>query len=80
MTLLVFKNGVQVTCCPKCKSDEYYVEVIVSGRTSWRRNLATGKESDNTGFWDHVDTKELKTAFCGQCFEKLGIVKDGPAA
>lgn len=73
---LVFKNGAQITCCPKCNSDEYYVEVIVSGRSAWRRNLTTGATADNTGFWDHVDTKELKTAFCGECHEKLGFVKE----
>lgn len=25
---------------------------------------------------NYVDTKELKTAFCGECLEKLGSVKE----
>lgn len=78
MKLLVFKNGVQVTCCPKCESGSYYVETIVSGRSAWHRQLATGENNDNTEFWQHVDTKELKTAFCSNCFEKLGAVKEAP--
>jgi hypothetical protein len=76
LKLLVFKSGVQITCCPKCESDVFYVEVVVSGRSSWRRSLVTGENDDNTEFWQHFDTKELKTAFCGNCSEKLGSVKD----
>lgn len=76
MKLLVFKGGSQVTCCPKCGSDDYYVEVIVSGRSGWHRSLVSGESSDNIGFWDHVDQKVLKTAFCTDCFEKLGTVRN----
>ena len=78
MARLVFKQGKQVTACPHCGSDIYQVAVIFSGRGGYHRNLADGSAADNSGLHDGCNYKELKAAFCADCQEPIGMVRDVP--
>jgi len=62
--------------CPHCGEDAgYYLRVIYSGQgTAWYEY--DGSPGNNTHMHDGVSYRELKTAFCAQCHEKVGMVKN----
>lgn len=59
--------------CPYCGYDEYYVRATVSGTTSVFYRF-DGSIGDNTHMWDYVQTREQKTAYCGNCQRKIGKI------
>ncbi|EMT0530669.1 hypothetical protein WMB34_004312 [Enterobacter kobei] len=67
------KSGIKN--CPHCGYDEFYVRATVSGSTSVFYNF-NGNYGDNTHMWDPVKMVEKKTAYCGNCQKRLGIVQE----
>ncbi|WP_025154741.1 hypothetical protein [Morganella morganii] len=60
--------------CPYCGYEEFYVRATVSGSISVFYRF-DGEDGDNTHMWDYVKTKEKKTAYCGNCQKRIGMVQ-----
>lgn len=63
-----------LSACPYCGCEQFYVRATVYGTTSVFYRF-DGEPGDNTHMWDYVQTREQKTAFCGECQRKLGVTE-----
>jgi hypothetical protein len=68
-------NGKEMKECPDCGYDEYYVICRMSGIGECHSRF-DGGEADNTHLHDPLTYTENKTAYCGDCRKRLGIIED----
>lgn len=63
-----------ITNCPYCGNDEYYVYFTVSGKSSYNYKLGTNEPGySNSDIWDGIYMKEQRTMYCNECHKKIGI-------
>lgn len=82
----VFNGRNIVTECPNCGNSEYYVCVIIKGKSSCNYRLDGrdryidyhGNEQTvyNGQLYETLTHREQKSAYCNQCYIKLGLVKE----
>lgn len=65
----------ELTECPYCGHDEYYLKEIFSGRGQWNYRF-DGGDADNSHYWDSCNVKTLKTMYCYECNKRIGVKKD----
>lgn len=62
--------------CPYCGNDEYYIKLRYSGKGICRYRF-DGEEADNEDLYDNVgDTLIGKFAYCAGCDKKIFRVKE----
>ena len=60
-----------ITECPYCGYDEYYIKQYIKGKLSYYKRF-DGKEADNSDMYDYLDAKNIsKYAWCGWCHKRL---------
>lgn len=79
MQVLVFNGDKQVKECPHCGGGVFYVAIFFSGKSVYHRNIVDGTEACNSELHDGCVYKEQKTAYCSDCYERIGMVRDVPA-
>lgn len=63
----------ELTQCPHCGSDEYYVRYQYSGRGKYARRYDRGTDSDNSGMYDKLVMTPGKRAYCIDCDQPVAI-------
>lgn len=60
-----------ITCCPYCGSEEYYIKQQASGKMLWRMRF-DGAEADNSTYYESLDVKRRSNyAWCSECGKRL---------
>ena len=47
-----------ITECPYCGYDEYYIKQYIKGKLSYYKRF-DGKEADNSDMYDYLDAKDI---------------------
>jgi hypothetical protein len=63
----------ELTCCPHCGGDTYYVRLKVTGVIRENHRF-DGTRADNTGMWDDTRTRQMKTIWCADCDKPIAKV------
>ncbi|MHA6079840.1 hypothetical protein ACVSML_26705 [Pseudomonas aeruginosa] len=62
----------ELTMCPHCGADEYYVRYTYSGRGIYARSYSGDNSCvDNSGMYDKLVMKPGKRAFCVDCHKPV---------
>lgn len=72
------RSGENLSECPYCGSDEYYVITYYRGRGAYHFRF-DGEMADNSQMYDCLSARMCTTAFCGNCQKRLGTtVREQP--
>lgn len=62
----------ELTACPYCGADEFYVQYVYSGTGAYYRRYDGEQEGvDNSGMHDKLMMKPGKRAFCVDCHKPV---------
>ena len=65
------KISANITCCPYCGSEEYYIKQSFKGTCNYYMRF-DGKEADNGEMWENSSIKNTsKYARCSNCNKRL---------
>lgn len=60
-----------LTCCPFCGNDEFYIKQQVRGNCDYRERF-DGEEADNSNMHDNLVYSGGNKAYCSRCEKYLG--------
>ena len=70
------KNVSELTKCPYCGCEEYYIKQSISGTIEFRCRY-DGKEADNREMYDHIYHKlKSKFAYCSSCDKRVALLEE----
>ncbi|MNJ53535.1 hypothetical protein D3C77_489280 [compost metagenome] len=62
----------ELTGCPHCGGDTYYVRYTYSGKGAYHRRYdGVSEGTDNSGMYDKLGMKPGKRAFCSDCHKPV---------
>lgn len=61
----------ELSKCPHCGSDTYYVRYTYSGQGAYHRHYDGSEGADNSGIYDKLGMKPGKRAFCSDCHKPV---------
>jgi len=69
------KSVSELTECPHCGCEEYYIKQSVFGNIVFRSRY-DGKEGDNREMYDHINHKlKSKFAYCSSCDKRVALLE-----